>query len=139
MDCLSNAHALLLPSLKEGYPLSVAEAMSVGTIPIVAEYSPDVWAQIPPQLHPFVIDFRNTSEFSEATMSALNISSDLRNYAMAFTEEKNGEKSISKRINRIIGLPPISNTQKALFPIFRARIKFNLRKIIRSLGSHDPA
>ena len=61
MDCLSNAHALLLPS-RRGYPLSVAEAMSVGTIPIVAEYSPDVWAQIPPQLHPFVIDFRNTSE-----------------------------------------------------------------------------
>jgi glycosyltransferase involved in cell wall biosynthesis len=139
MDFLSNAHALLLPSLKEGYPLSVAEAMSVGTIPIVAEYSPDVWAQLPPQLHPFVIDFRNTSEFNKATMSALNISSDLRNYAMAFTEEKNGEKSISKRINRILGLPTISNTQKALFPIFRARIKFNFRKIIHSIGSHGPA
>lgn len=130
MECLSNAHAILLPSQKEGYPLSVAEAMSVGTIPIVAEYSPDVWNQLPPQLHPFVIDFRNTHKFVQAIMLAMNAPSSLRENAMAFVEEKNGRRAASKRIERIIELPTITRAQKALFPVLRARMKFKFRKLI---------
>lgn len=134
IECLSNAHAILLPSQKEGYPLSVAEAMAVGTIPIVAEYSPDVWNQLPPQLHPFVIDFRNTHKFVQAIMLALNAPSSLRKNAMAFVDEMNGTKAASKRIDRIIELPTISRAQKALLPVFRARVKFRIRKIINHTG-----
>ena len=134
MDCLSNAHALLLPSQKEGFPLSVAEAMSVGAIPIVSEYSPDVRNQLPPELHSFVIDFEHATEFTQAAKRALNASTKLRGHAMTFIDEQNGVKASSSRVNQILELPTRSSAQKTRFPIFRARMKYNLRKIFSRAG-----
>jgi hypothetical protein len=91
---IKRAHALFLPSKKEGYPLCVAEALSLGTIPIVSEYSPAVNTQLPLDYQNFITNFILNREFLELIRRAFDAPDSLREEGRKFIQNNNGRQQI---------------------------------------------
>lgn len=132
---IKRAHALLLPSKKEGYPLCVAEALSLGTIPIVSEYSAAVKTQLPLEYHNFITNFILNGEFLELIRLAFDAPDSLREEGRKFIQNNNGRQQILAAILNFANKqynPPCSWIQKNA--IKKALWKYRILRLYNKLS-----
>ena len=103
-DFYSSADILCLPSIHEGFPLSIVEALSSGLI-IVASKTGGIPEVIKEDENGFLIKPKNIEELSLKLLKALNLSPD----EIAKIQEKNIKKarniySWEKIVNQIINI-----------------------------------
>lgn len=78
-DIISKADIFLSPSRREGCPMSLIEAMRIGTIPIVSDYDNANKEIIRNGVNGFVIGHRNIDKFVEVIMSIITNKNDYFN------------------------------------------------------------
>lgn len=78
-DIISKTDIFLSPSRREGCPMSLIEAMRIGTIPIVSDYDNANKEIIKNGINGFVIDHRNIDRFVEVIMSIITNKNDYFN------------------------------------------------------------
>lgn len=99
---IAKSHALLLPSKKEGFPLCVAEAMAMGTIPIVSRYSPGVQSQLPIEYQEFITNFHLNAELVQLIQKAFKASPEFREIGQLFVLEQNSFETVNTAVQLAI-------------------------------------
>ena len=116
---LSNSNIFILPSIKEGIPLSMVESMKSGLVPIVSNWNDSINEYIQDGVNGFIIDKRIPKLFAEKIIN-------LKNDKIKFSELSHSAiKSSSSRNNIEHSLISFENIllKSATSPISRSRKK----------------
>ncbi len=116
---LSNSNIFILPSIKEGIPLSMVESMKSGLVPIVSNWNDSINEYIQDGVNGFIIDKRIPKLFAEKIIN-------LKNDKIKFSELSHSAiKSSSSRNNIEQSLISFENIllKSATSPISRSRKK----------------